>query len=306
MPVTDALDLLLRTRDGAGGWGWMPGGPANTECTALAVLACRSAAEPAPAATAAAEAGTAWLHSHQRHDGSWPLNGEVEGSSWMTSVAVYALSGGTAADAAAAVRGAEWLVGQRSRGRSTALKVVQRLLRSRPAVDQDPDLAGWPWTADTSAWVEPTAWAMLALKRLRGRPGAAQAEERIAEAERLLIDRMCNGGGWNYGNRAVRGYELVPFPDTTALALVALQDRRSADVTGASIVRLKELLAGYRSVLVLALSSHALAVHGHGTQALRTELAARLRTGEHTDVRALALGVMAMNEAHLHLGPARA
>jgi hypothetical protein len=72
--------------------------------------------------------------------------------------------------------------------------------------------------------VEPTSWALLALKRMRGALPRRRTEDRIEEAHRLLADRMCRGGGWNYGNKAILGFDLDPYPDTTALALLALQD----------------------------------------------------------------------------------
>ena len=46
---------------------------------------------------------------------------------------------------------------------------------------------------------------------------------RIQEAERLLLDRVCEDGGWNYGNRKVRGTALTSMMPTTALAAMALQ-----------------------------------------------------------------------------------
>jgi hypothetical protein len=66
-------------------------------------------------------------------------------------------------------------------------------------------------------WVEPTAWAVLALRRLQ--PSAPSIEDGL----RTLADRECDGGGWNYGNRAVYGVKLEPFVQTTAAALLALQ-----------------------------------------------------------------------------------
>jgi hypothetical protein len=69
---------------------------------------------------------------------------------------------------------------------------------------------------------------LLALKRAR-RAGIGivqpAAEARIAEAERLLINRMCRGGGWNFGNAAVMQQDLRPYVPTTALGLLAMADR---------------------------------------------------------------------------------
>jgi hypothetical protein len=39
----------------------------------------------------------------------------------------------------------------------------------------------------------------------------------------MLWDRRCPDGGWNYGNRRVMGVDMSSFPETTALAILALR-----------------------------------------------------------------------------------
>ncbi|MFQ5400860.1 MAG: prenyltransferase/squalene oxidase repeat-containing protein [Anaerolineae bacterium] len=80
-------------------------------------------------------------------------------------------------------------------------------------------LIGWPWISDTFSWVEPTSLTLLALKQ-----AGIRSHGRIREAEQLLCDRACVGGGWNVGNPVVLGRPLEAFLPTTALALLALQD----------------------------------------------------------------------------------
>ena len=72
---------------------------------------------------------------------------------------------------------------------------------------QDNSLQGWAWLDATFSWVEPTAWGALALHKaiLAGLLPEAPARARIEEAERLLIDRCCRDGGWNFGNANVMG-----------------------------------------------------------------------------------------------------
>jgi hypothetical protein len=177
-------------------------------------------------------------------------------------------------------------------------------LRLRPqeqVVDQDQDLVGWPWTADTAAWVEPTAWSLLAVKRLQRHLPRQRAAERIRQAESLLADRMCRGGGWNYGNRRILGEDLLPFPDTTALALMALHDSPSVAVTAVSIDRLHDMLVANRSALVLALATLSLQLYGEDVTALRAQLHERIRSGHgDDDVRTLALMLLALDEDSLH------
>ena len=97
-----------------------------------------------------------------------------------------------------------------------------------PAIRQDPDLQGWSWTDGTFSWVEPTAWCMLAVKKL-ARDDAGSARARIDEAEKVLADRACEGGGWNTGNPEVYGQALPAYVPPTAVGVLALAGSRARD-----------------------------------------------------------------------------
>src|SRR5947208_14445191 len=84
--------------------------------------------------------------------------------------------------------------------------------------DIDIHIVGWPWALDNFAWVEPTAWACLALRR-----AGFGSDPRVDEGLRLLLDRATDAGGINYGNRHVFGRLTEPLPGPTALMLLALQ-----------------------------------------------------------------------------------
>jgi len=47
----------------------------------------------------------------------------------------------------------------------------------------------------------------------------------------MLLDRKCEDGGWNYGNRRVWGVVLPSYPETTGVALLGLQDVPAASLT---------------------------------------------------------------------------
>jgi hypothetical protein len=290
---------LAAAQNANGGWGWRPGSPGNTECTALAVWALT--AQGGSDSAGSIERGLEWLRARQQADGSWPMGDQVSASSWMSAVAVLALAQIDSGDQNA-IRGAEWLLGQESRGRSWLLRLALRLFSSRGTfVDQDSSLIGWPWTPGTTAWVEPTAWSLLALKHLLPVLPAGRTAERIRQGELVLSDRMCYGGGWNYGNRKVMGEELLPYPDTTALALLALHDRPSDQVSASSLVRLREMLSGTRSRLVLALSALCMQLYGEDVSELRADLRERVRsTGAGDDTRTLALMLLALDERTRH------
>jgi hypothetical protein len=286
-----AAEVLNAAQHVGGGWGWRPQDIPNTECTALAAMALRN---PFPGS------GVSWLRSRQSADGSWPLSDQVPVSSWTGALAVMALAGDAAGDSQA-LRGATWLLGRESGGFPWLQRLWLRLFVRERVTDQDQGLVGWPWTDGTTAWVEPTAWSLLAVKRLLPHLPRARALERVRQAELMLADRMSIGGGWNYGNKRVMGVELPPYPDTTALALMALHDTPSQEVTGASIRRLRELTAGRNSTLVLALSVLALRLYGEDVTTLRAALLERLDSADlGGDIRSLALALVALDEDTQH------
>jgi hypothetical protein len=252
--------------------------------------------DPGSAGAYAAESGISWLRSRQMADGGWPLSDQVPISSWTSALAVLALAGEVPNDEQA-LRGAAWLLGRRSGDFPWLQRLWLRLFVRERVADQDQGLLGWPWTEGTTAWVEPTAWALLAVKQLIPHLPRDRAVERIRQAELMLADRMCVGGGWNYGNKRVMGVELPPYPDTTALALIALHDTPSPEVTGTSLQRLRELTAGRNSMLVLALSILALRLHGEDVTPMRDSLLDRLgSTNVSGDIRALALALLALDD----------
>lgn len=184
------------------GWSYRPGEEPFTEPTALATLALRAIADP-PQAARLAEAGQ-WLSTIQKSDGSVGLSGSLPDPPWATPLAslAWAALGGFAKERQ---RAADFLVG------FTAKRF--NIVGSTP----EPDTPEWPWVADTYAWAEPTAMAILALRR-EGRG----SHERVQNGISFLRERAVPSGGWNYGNPTSFERELRPLPGPTGLALLAL------------------------------------------------------------------------------------
>ncbi len=89
-------------------------------------------------------------------------------------------------------------------------------------------IARMPWSEGTSSWVEPTAWALLALG-VAGEGGS----ERAMEGRCTLWAREIGGEGWNYGSSSVFGTPRRPMPENTGLALEAPAGRAGpTDVAG--------------------------------------------------------------------------
>jgi hypothetical protein len=143
---------------------------------------------------------------------------------------------------------------------------------------QDNNLQGWSWISETFSWVEPTAWCMLCLKKWIETPRRGVEAARLNEAERMLINRMCADGGWNYGNAEVLGKSLRPYVPTTAVGLLAMQDRRDLDVVGRSIDYLEAHGSSERSATALALALIALRVYGRPSDGVRSALLAQIPT----------------------------
>lgn len=202
---SDLLDALAQQTCPGGGWGYHPDQPAHLEPTCLALLAL--ARQPQRFATVLGE-GKRWLRGCAAPDGTYRLERGRPEAIWPTALVlfVHAALGElteTLHPTAAALLG--------RKGRQTDNK-------DDGISDIDEDLIGWPWAENNFSWVEPTAWACLALRRIgQGR------HPRVAEGQKMLLDRALEKGGVNYGNRCIFGISLDPIPVPTALMLLALQ-----------------------------------------------------------------------------------
>jgi hypothetical protein len=256
---------LLSSRNADGGWGYYPGKSSRIEPTAWALLALNES--PAPLKD--------W-----RLEGSWRV--DVAGA--PINYAFQALTGLVLLQHAEFARDASAIA-------RSLLDIKGVSFDQTDAIRQDNSLQAWPWIDGTFSWVEPTALALLLIKKCRsGLPGSAA--ERIAVGERMLIDRVCTGGGWNYGGSNVFGQDLFPYVPTTAWGVLALQDRPREPAFVRSVGRLHQDATTEPTAQALALTMIALQVAGHPyapiTAALTTE-AARAVTLQHNVGLALTL-----------------
>ena len=292
--MNPAQSHLLSLQRDDGGWGTASTSPSTTEATALSVLALSGTDDPD--ASRSARLGLAWLRERQRRDGSWPVSDQVPRSCWMTSLAVLALAG-SPSDRPLALNGAGWILNQEGRPVPWFNRLFFFLFPKYDVIDLDLELKGWSWFEGTFGWVEPTAYALLALKRLREDLPESPTAYRVAEGERLLLDRVCKGGGWNYGNSRVYDEELWPYADTTALTLLALQDRPGLLEVRSGLQALDRMVARNGSLLATALAVLCRCVYGRPSEALKHRIMAHLGVeSPWIDVRALALAGLALRE----------
>jgi hypothetical protein len=249
--MPELREHLASAQNPDGGWGYYPGKQSWLEPTCWALMALE----------AGSECDRAWqlLQSWQRPDGAWRTGSAVDEPGWATALVVL-LYGIRHRFEPAWERGLSWLLTQENK-RETAL---QRLARSAGfgSVDQDQTLVGWPWRSGSSAWVEPTAYSILALRAAGNRFQPSAVGQRIAIGERLLLDRRCRDGGWNYGNRRVLGEDLDSFPETTAAALLALRGSPSAPKLADSLPRLWGQWRGSTTPMASALLTVVARVYG--------------------------------------------
>jgi len=185
---------LRRHRRPDGGFAFSPDGPSEVEPTVVATLALGDAA------------GRAWLQARQAGDGSFV---ELDGRSTQPSAGALAA---LALDGASARRALEYAVAQGG-----------RLI---PGDNGPHNHLGWGWASspqDARTFVEPTARALLAVKArtpydLRSRAAGVRMLERL----------QCADGGWNYGTVNVNSVDLRGYAQTTAMALLALQDEQAS------------------------------------------------------------------------------
>ena len=296
MPAIDAQSAanaqlrkaLESARNADGGWGYYSGKASRLEPTCWTLLALG-----ATTGFKVPDVGAKWLAGCQQQSG-WL----VERSDLPVNIAFNALAAFT-------------LFHYRElAGDDVRRRVLAALLSSKgiaaPASEtmrQDNSLQGWSWTDATFSWVEPTCWGILALKKARA-SGVAEpaAPARIAEAEKLLIDRRCQPGGWNFGNASVMGQDLRPYVPTTALGLLAMQDRRQEEAVVRGLTTLETIWRDEISALALGLSLVCLRVYGRPSEETRARLLAHaadaLTFGNHAGIAQALFALSLSDQPH--------
>ncbi len=268
-------ESFLRHVNPDGGLPYAPGMVSFSEPALLMILAFIAAGK-APAAQPLLD----WVLKNRNADGSIGLNREFprEGL-WNTAhlaIAMHHLGRVEERDSAV-----EFILSSRS----------IPLPRS-PENPIDTRLIGWPWAARTFGWVEPTAWALLAL-RLAGKDRDPRAEE----GYRLLEDRCLPEGGWNYGNKVIYGSALIPFWDTTALAVMALDEGRKSLIE-VNLALLEKSLPEVSSLYSSALVCLCLERFGRRADGLRTRIGEMLSDQKDEDLNLAhaAVGLIAVSK----------
>jgi hypothetical protein len=209
----DWRETIVGWLAGQTSWAYHGDAPLASEPAALTAMALLAHRQNANAALD-------WLIERQGTDGSVGVTLEQRTPCWTTAQAVLAwalaerhIPNGGLRYTAAITRGIDWLLGSRG----IALERTEQL-------GHDSTLIGWPWVEGTHSWIEPTAWAVLALKAV-----GLSNHLRTREAVRLLVDRLLPDGGCNFGNTFVLGQQLLPHLQSSGICLMALAGEKIDD-----------------------------------------------------------------------------
>jgi len=250
---SDPLAVVLGSQNRDGGWGYY-GGSSWTEPTVYALMALDACGRT----DGPFQAGLAWLKGRQRSDGGWPPHPQVDESTWVTALALQVCVG--RAPGELVNRAILWLLGRA--GRESGL--FQRMRSWMLGVRQDTDIThdGWPWYPGAAAWVTPTALTILALEKARRVAASAALDRRIESGRQFLLAHRCDDGGWNHGTARSLGQGAASYPETTGLALLALNGLPAASLK-ASIDRAESHWAGGVPVEARAWLELGLLANGH-------------------------------------------
>lgn len=198
------MDYLLDQLQPLTPGGYVRDGPLAAEPTAWAAVALAMSGRSDGASRAAD-----WLAAQQSRDGSIPVTSNADGPHWTTSLAILAwtqIDASRARFASHIDRAVEWLLATKGKPSPQS-----------PHIGHNATLVGWSWAAATHSWLEPTAFATMALTATGYRNHA-----RTREAVEILVDRLLPSGGCNYGNTMVLGQTLLPHLQPSGIVLWAL------------------------------------------------------------------------------------
>jgi len=271
------VERLLSFSRPDGGLPYYSGNSSSAEPTFLAALALFASG----ASVERKKHLLSWAKTLQNMDGSISVNPGHRGQGlWLTAQAAIAFHH-------------YGLKENLSRALDFLLSLRSVTVANDPRLKQDNTLAGWPWVPGTFGWVEPTAWSLIAL-HLSGQAG----HPRAVEGRKLLLDRRIPTGGWNYGNPSLDDKELLPFWDTTGLALAALCGQADIDRLRLSLDLVEKRQDKIESLCGLAWSVISLQSYGRDAGRLRTRLQNIMGSLAEEDLHAgnFALGLIALSQ----------
>lgn len=253
---------LLEAQNQDGGWAYQHGS-SWTEPTALALLALEAQhSHNSPAF----QLGRRWLQRNQRSDGGWPPHPAVHVSTWVTSIALLALSdAGLTADLHR--RAVQWLTSQIRPEMNPVERLVFRIRDVVPPVQT----GGSPWFPGTAAWIAPTVLTILALSRAAHNHNHPTLASYVRNAQQYILCHRCRDGGWNHGGDRYLNENAFSYPEMTGMALLALYGVPRSELE-LSLKLAEAHLQSVASIEALCWLQLALTRHGRHLRPARTAL----------------------------------
>jgi hypothetical protein len=253
------VPFLLGAQNQDGGWGFYPDSESRVEPTCWALRALQNVPVHIP------EDHLRNAREHlllaQLGDGSWPAAPEEKTGSWVTSLACSVLpQDDDCKDSVTA--GLKWLCEDYPRDSTPWRRFLRKVASGNRVSEQDDSFRGWGWTPRTASWVEPTAFALQALRGAPTEWRPKESPQRRELAVGLLYDRMCPKGGWNCGNPRVYGVDGEPLVLPTGWALLALHDQPAHDRKSRSLAWLQESVPAIHGPASLAIARITLEAYG--------------------------------------------
>lgn len=215
--------------------------------------------------------------SRQNSDGGWSNDSLRLESDWSTGAALLGISfikskcllekleikTPISKIETACTRAEQWIMENRTERYSSAARFAL-LLWKGPEHDYE---RGWPWTQNTFDWIEPTSYALLALK-YSSIAGTPKVQRTMELAQNYILKLTCAIGGWNFGDRNPYGKENPPDIQSTALVLLALKPRRKDAKVAKSLKWMLEEVSKMESSAQLAWTAFALSSYSENSSDL--------------------------------------
>jgi len=245
----------------SGSWAYQAGDTACIEPTALCAIALRKDAS-------VRQQVIEFLCANQNKDGGWSTSPGLGKSDWTSGLALLALrilykeDGGVDPGHAQVIdKAVHFLFEERFEQFGPFLWLAKPLLLISKGEKGLNYPRGWPWSQDAFHWVEPTSYALLALK-LPSQVQAQDSKRVLMRGDQFLLEHACQTGGWNHGNDLCLNVHLPPYVVTTAEALIALQNESSSAVVQQAFHNLENTIGYNMSAMSIAWVAIAQVSHG--------------------------------------------
>lgn len=255
--------LLVGAQNDDGGWGFHSGAESRVEPTCWAVKALTAQGLTSSLEDVPVAAGLRFLAATQLPDGSWPSTNKQTTGCWVTSLVCWVLRDARDERYQTAIaEGLGWVCGDWPKDSAWWRRELRKFSLGGQHFRHDDRVRGWGWTPGTSSWVEPTAFALIALEgHAAVLPRSTEKRRKLGEA--LLYDRMCPGGGWNCGNPEVYGVIGDPLVIPTSWALLALRAYPERRENQDSLAWLERTFSDINAPGSFALAQLCLQAYGH-------------------------------------------